>query len=82
MAEGSSSLEERVGILERHLAAREGAQYPFVRFAWELFIFVVILGAIIVAHAIRDVSDKVKDVSDKVESLARRVESLERRGGR
>jgi hypothetical protein len=82
MAEGRSSLEERVGILEHQLATREVAQHPAVRFAWELFIIVVLLGAIVVASVLYSQTQAIKDLSDKVESLERKVESLERRGGR
>lgn len=82
MAEGSSSLEERVCILERRLVAREVAQHPVLRFAWEMFILVVILGAIVVKSALSSQAQAIKDLSDKVESLKRRVESLERGGGR
>jgi hypothetical protein len=75
MADGSSTLEERVGNLERQLAARKVAQHPAVRFAWELFIIVVMLGAIVVASVLYSQAQAIKDLSDK-------VESLERRGGR
>jgi hypothetical protein len=82
MAEGISSLEERVGILERRPAAREVAQHPAMRFAWELLIIVVLLGVIIVPRVLYSQAQAIKDLSDRVKNLERNVESLELRGGR
>jgi hypothetical protein len=73
--ERSSSLEERVAILERQLAARDVSRFPAVRFAWELFVIAVVAGAIILVERLSSQARTIEDLSD-------RVKSLEHRGGR